>query len=199
MTALISEPKRDLRAQILGEATRLFAEQGYNATSIREVTEAARCTKPSLYYYFRSKEDLYQQVIDAQSTQMSDLIRSFVSRPGPIRPRIHDALMTFVEVAQANPHAMRLLQRAEMQTEAGAPRIDVSKARQLHFAMMEDLIRQGIESGEIRPDVDPRDCATALAGTINFQFQLWLCFGEEWSPPRLHRTVDMLFDGIGAR
>jgi AcrR family transcriptional regulator len=199
MTALIPDAKRDLRAQILDEATRLFATKGYKATSIREVTDAARCTKPSLYYYFRSKEDLYHQVIEAQNELMSELIRSFVSRPGPIRPRIHEALTTVVEVAQANPHAMRLLQRAETQTEAGAPEIDISKARQFHFEMMENLIRQGIDSGEIRSDVDPSDCATALAGTINFQFQQWLCFGEEWSPPRLHRTVDMLFDGIGAR
>ncbi len=199
MTVAMAETRRDLRTQIVREATRLFASQGYNATSIRQVAEAANCTKPALYYYFRSKEALFRHVIQLHVDGMSALIRSFVARPGPIRPRIHEALMTFVDHAQENPDAMRLLQSAEMQPEEGAPDVDVAASRQLHLQMMEDLIRQGMETNEIRPDVDSRDCAIALAGTINFQFQLWLHCGDEWSSSRLHRTVDILFDGIGAR
>jgi AcrR family transcriptional regulator len=199
MNATAPALARDLRTRILDEATRLFAEQGYSATSIRQVVQAVHCTKPAVYYYFRNKEDLFRQVVQQHVDALSALIASYVSRPGPIRPRMHEALMTFVEHAQRNPHAMRLLQSVEMAPEEDAPDIDVSTARRLHFQMMEDLIGQGMRTGEIRSDVDPRDCAIALAGTINFQFQLWLHCGEEWSPPRLHRTVDILFDGIGIR
>ena len=199
MTPNTAESRRDLRADILREATKLFAQQGYNATSVRQVCEACSCTKPALYYYFDSKDELYREAITVQMDALSKMIASFVSQPGPIRPRLHDALVVFVDYAQHSPQAMRLLQRVEMQPEEGAPRVDVAASRELHMRMMEDLVKQGIEGGEIRGDLDPRDAAIVLVGAIDFQFQLWLHCGEEWSQPRLHRTLDILFDGIGTR
>ena len=44
-------------------AARLFAERGYDATSVREIVEAAGVAKPTLYYYFRSKEGLAQALL----------------------------------------------------------------------------------------------------------------------------------------
>lgn len=199
MTAVASESRRDLRSEILEVATRMFAEQGYNATSIRQVTEAARCTKPALYYYFRSKEELFKVCVDLHLGALSELIQGFVAKPGPIRPRIHASLVAFVDHAQANPAGMQLIQRVDMRPEEGAPDVDVRGSQELHLQMIEHLIRQGVASGEVREGLEPRDAAVALSGTINFQFQLWLHCGEDWSVDQLHRTVDVLFDGIAAR
>ena len=44
-------------------AARLFAERGYDATSVREIVEAAGVAKPTLYYYFRSKEGLRRRFL----------------------------------------------------------------------------------------------------------------------------------------
>ena len=48
-----------VREKVLREATRLFAAKGFNGVSIREICEAVAITKPSLYYYFPSKADLF--------------------------------------------------------------------------------------------------------------------------------------------
>ena len=45
-------------------AIRLFCQRGFEGTSIREIVEAAEVTKPSLYYYFRNKEGLFQNIIE---------------------------------------------------------------------------------------------------------------------------------------
>lgn len=52
------------RERILREATRLFGHAGYAGASVREVVEAAGVTKPTLYYYFKNKEDLFRQAVD---------------------------------------------------------------------------------------------------------------------------------------
>lgn len=46
------------RGEILKQAAKLFAQRGFDAVSVREIVEAAGCTKPSLYYHFESKEGL---------------------------------------------------------------------------------------------------------------------------------------------
>ena len=53
----------DTREHIAMVATHLFSYHGYEATSIRDLAEAAGVTKPVLYYYFQSKENLFITLI----------------------------------------------------------------------------------------------------------------------------------------
>ena len=78
-----SAPTSELRTRILREATRLFAEKGYAATSVREVVEASGCTKPALYYYFKSKDALFLEV-DLEGVQR--LTRQVDSGAGAVKP-----------------------------------------------------------------------------------------------------------------
>jgi AcrR family transcriptional regulator len=67
-------------------AARLFAERGYDATSVREIVEAAGVAKPTLYYYFRSKEGLAQALLTVPlSTLVSALQRIVTTIEDPIR------------------------------------------------------------------------------------------------------------------
>lgn len=57
-------PARFDRDQVLAAATTLFAEHGFEGTSLGELVAAIGCTPPSLYNYFKSKEELYLAVLD---------------------------------------------------------------------------------------------------------------------------------------
>ena len=52
MGKLTSDP----RLRLLDAGLKLFANRGYAGTSVQDITEEARVTKPTLYYYFESKE-----------------------------------------------------------------------------------------------------------------------------------------------
>src|ERR1051326_8259135 len=56
-------------------AARLFAGQGYDATSVRTIVEAAGVTKPTLYYHFRSKEGLAQALLTDPMTAFVTTLR----------------------------------------------------------------------------------------------------------------------------
>src|SRR5256885_17006322 len=58
------------RAQILDAAAGVFAERGYEATSIDEVAEAAGISKPVIYDHFDSKKDLHIALIDKQTDDL---------------------------------------------------------------------------------------------------------------------------------
>ena len=51
------------RERIEKEAIAIFSEKGYDATSMRELAEASGVTKPVIYYYFKSKENLCHSLI----------------------------------------------------------------------------------------------------------------------------------------
>ncbi len=60
-------------------AARLFAERGYEATAVREICEASGITKPTLYYYFRSKEGLARALITLPLTELVSVLTHLVT------------------------------------------------------------------------------------------------------------------------
>jgi len=67
-------------AAILGVATRLFAEKGYGGASVREIAERAGVAKPTIYYYFKSKEGLLEEVLDAAFSPLLARLREINAR-----------------------------------------------------------------------------------------------------------------------
>jgi AcrR family transcriptional regulator len=60
-------------------AAKLFAERGYDATSVREIVEAAGVAKPTLYYYFRSKEGLAHAIVTLPLNTLVNTTRQIVT------------------------------------------------------------------------------------------------------------------------
>jgi AcrR family transcriptional regulator len=52
------------REQIVEEATNLFTNHGYNATSVRQISDAVGCTEAAIYYHFKDKRALLQEVVE---------------------------------------------------------------------------------------------------------------------------------------
>ena len=67
-------PRTDTRARIQSVALELFAEQGYEKTSLREIAERLGVTKAALYYHFKSKEDIVRSLVEDYFGQIDALI-----------------------------------------------------------------------------------------------------------------------------
>jgi AcrR family transcriptional regulator len=97
MTAMAAA-KGELNAaaqQIARVAAGLFARQGYEATSVRMIVEAAGVTKPTLYYHFGSKEGLAQALLTVPMRVLADAMRSSLEAGG-------DPVGALVEVVEAH-------------------------------------------------------------------------------------------------
>jgi AcrR family transcriptional regulator len=62
------------RENIQTVALRLFAEQGYESTSMRQIAEELGFTKAALYYHFKSKEDIVRSLMETMRTQVTELV-----------------------------------------------------------------------------------------------------------------------------
>src|SRR5262245_47758494 len=78
----------DARARILRAAERLFAEKGYAATSVQEITEAAAVNKALLYYYFADKHSLYVGLIDEGIAEFRRMLDEALGQPGTYSDRL---------------------------------------------------------------------------------------------------------------
>ncbi|MCH6470351.1 TetR/AcrR family transcriptional regulator [Sinomonas terrae] len=79
-----ASPPSGTRERIQAVALRLFSEQGYESTSMRQIAEELGFTKAALYYHFKSKEDIVRALLETMRSEVADLVMWAGSQePGP--------------------------------------------------------------------------------------------------------------------
>ncbi|HEV2634597.1 MAG TPA: TetR/AcrR family transcriptional regulator [Actinocrinis sp.] len=153
--------------EILQNATRLFAERGYDGTSLQDVAEAVGLTRPSLYNYVNSKEDLLAALVadvsenDAQTLHTLNLRRDI----GP-REKLYAMVQLFVRQRAAAPERFRVLEREE----SSLPEPTAQAHQQAKRAVLADMratIAAGMAAGDFKP-CDERVAALSVIGMCNW-------------------------------
>jgi AcrR family transcriptional regulator len=179
------------RNAILNVAMKHFAQKGYAACSIREICQAAGVTKPVLYYHFRSKEHLYQELMmDIFNETRKNLLRISKFR-GSLRERLILYVSGEFRNSQRDPDTVRLLFRMMFSPEEGYPYFNYIEEFQRERKVIADFIKDGIKLGELLPD--PELTASALMGMILVQILEYLLTGRRTLTRRnAAKLVDVL-------
>jgi len=99
----------ELRDRLVTGAVRLFAARGYAAVSVREICAAAGATKPMLYYYFGSKEGLYNHLIESVYEGFLTLLSEVEAQRLPLRQALVRYAEAHLRWAQEAPDHARLV------------------------------------------------------------------------------------------
>ncbi len=102
-------PADQRRLQLLDVARDRFAEQGFHATSMDEIAEAAGVTKPVLYQHFPSKRALYVELLEDTGRELLANLADATSRAGSPRERVELSFRAYFNFVASNPAAFRLL------------------------------------------------------------------------------------------
>jgi len=172
----------------------MFATQGYSETSTREIVEAAGCTKPALYYHFENKAGLFRSAVDLAHCRVdgSDEEQPDLS----VRDALLESLTRLAEHVRTKPDDLRLLFRADSYTALGSEFIDTRSLRRGHLALAEEILRQGVKAGNIRPDLAIEEAAISLIGMLHLHVQL-LLEGRPLRADFAASIVSIYIDGVG--
>ena len=109
-------PRTDTRSRVQQVALELFAEQGYEKTSLREIAERLGVSKAALYYHFKSKEDIVHSLTEDHHAQIDGLIEWAKTQPPGEQTR-HEILDRYVRIVFGSADVFRFMEqnRAAMQ------------------------------------------------------------------------------------
>lgn len=163
MNALTQPPagrkaqKETTRARLLAEGRRLFAQRGYEATTIRDVAAAAEVAVGTVFVHFPDKGALLSAALDDQLAQaLGQAMATLPSRGA--RRRVRHVLGAVFKSYAKHPALSRVLLK-ELLFAQGAPR---AAARAGVEAFLEQLEGWCREPGALRPGLAPRDAAQAI-------------------------------------
>ncbi len=185
-------------ARILDAALKLFSAKGYEATSTREICEIAGITKPTLYYFFGSKEGVYRALVQTAFEDYERLIQQGLSIPGGLRQKLRTIAELMFQRACAKPELVKLL--FSIVYSVNSPFVQLVQSS--HEAMVARMHKVVSDAG-IAPEFSPGDVGvrmTVLTGALVEAISNYLISGKpELTPELAHSIIDTVLDGWGCR
>ncbi len=158
----------ETRAHILAAAERVFAESGLEGARTEAIAASAGVNKALLYYYFKSKERLYQAVLEGHLKEFHRRADQALSQGGSAQTTVLRYVSTHFDFISARPFYPRLIQRLVMSGGPALPRLVKAHLLPL-YRKLGAIIQRGVHAGELRP-VDGQHTVLSLVALTVFYF-----------------------------
>lgn len=151
-------------------ATDLFANQGFEGTSVEQITARAGVNKAMVSYHFGGKGGLYNEILSAIFSDAYRRFRAIRESSAPADERLRDFIQTFADLATMSPALPSMVLREAL---SGGLHIDAKLLPQFLeiFRLVQEIIDQGIEDGTFAA-VNPYLAHVSLLGSLVFFFAL---------------------------
>jgi TetR/AcrR family transcriptional regulator, fatty acid metabolism regulator protein len=196
-----SKPK-SRKDRIMEAALRIFAEKGFQNTTIIEISKEAGVSEATVYEYFGTKEDLLFAIpekITNETLQESSRVIPYIKG---VEAKIRAILLFYVQLYQVNPDYSALVLLQLMSNKRFRQTPAHAAIRKSSHALL-DCIKAGIEDGTFKKDSNPYLIRSMLMGAIEHLFIHWHMQGMPKSKPgpadMLDPLLEIVLDGIRAR
>ena len=182
----------ETRRQILDTALALFREQGFEATTIRDIAGGAGLSLGAAYYYFKSKEAIVGAYYDYVQQEHMARARAAFARGGDLRARLRAALHAKIDIMEDDRRLLRALFRYGGDPDHPLSWFGPATREQRQLSV--DVFAEAI-TGERLPD-DVREVAPALLWTLHMGVLLYFLYDASPGQRRTRKLIDAAVDFV---
>jgi AcrR family transcriptional regulator len=185
--------KLETKERLLDCAVALFAERGYDATTMDDIGECGDVARATVFNYFARKEDIVAEVFGRRRAEIAKLIAEAEVSSSSTTDRLRHALLGWARLYEADPPTGRAMVRAWLR--AGGPLLpDASESAHL-FA---DLVRAGQKAGDLRTDLDADAAGLLILDTYLGVLFRWVSDedGQAGFEESLNTALDLVLSGL---
>jgi len=187
--------EQNARARLLEAGTTLFSIKGYASTSVREIVDRAGVTKPVLYYYFKSKEGVFSEILDWAAEQQEALLAQVLETPGTALDRLIHLYRRLYRGVMENQNLFKMIHNLIFGPPQGAPPYDFDQYHRRMVDAIKAIYLEGLSKGEVN-EADPDEVAILVLGLIDFCLHVDHVHPEALDPARPERLLRLAFQGL---
>lgn len=181
--------------RLLSEATRLFAEKGFDGTSVQEVVESAGVTKGAMYHYFSSKDDLLYEIYHRLLGMQMSRLELFADGEGSAEERLHGAAVDVLETSFRYLDELTVFFRS-LHLLPSEKRKMIRAERRRYHERFRSLIEEGQREGAFRADIPADIVVQYFFGSVH-QVSTWYHPDGPMSAEMVSEYyVSLLLDGL---
>jgi TetR/AcrR family fatty acid metabolism transcriptional regulator len=182
--------KENTRERIINSAKKLFAEQGFQKTTIADISRQAGLSEAALYEYFQGKEDLLLTIPDLWvSAMLRDIEEQLFGVKGAVN-RLRKFLWWYLRRIEQAPFDAKIVYLF-LKTNANFLNTPVYANVKKFYAHLLAIFEEGRLSGEFRADLNPHLARDVFVGTMDHVITRWLLKDMAYS---IFDNLDMLFE-----
>jgi TetR/AcrR family transcriptional regulator, cholesterol catabolism regulator len=183
-------PFRDAEAKlqhILLHAAQTFADQGFEATSIRDISRATGVSLSGLYYYFESKQKLLYLIQINAFTLIIERVNARLANIHDPKARLRTLVQNHIEYFLSHPHEMKVMAHEEDALEPPY-REEVVAIKRRYYTLAREIF-EAVTAGTALPaGLSPRVAVLSLFGMMN-----WL---YKWHNPKVDPNAEQLSETL---
>ena len=179
--------KKNTKATILRTAEKLFAQQGFELSTVREIANKSGINVAMVYYYFKTKDELYQKIIDDSFRILSQSLKEGVDQEKGPEKKIHDVIEVYISFFHHHKNLHRIILR---ETISKSDHIDMIVKRYVsrNFKLVHGIIKDGVQKGVFR-EHDTVLSTFSLIGMILYYFTYKPIFTRLISPEKRKKPI----------
>ena len=191
-------PKEHTRERIIHSAKKLFAEQGYQKTTIVDISKRAGLSEAALYEYFQGKEALLLMIPDLWvSALVRDLDEQLFGVKGTVN-KLRKYLWWYMRRVEQSPLDAKIVYLF-LKTNANFMNTEVYSNVKNFYAYLVDIFEEGRQTGEMKADLNSRAARDIFVGTMDHIISRWLLNDMSYSLfDNLENTFDLMVDAFKA-
>ena len=195
--ALGSERRRERekelrRSAILRSARREFFEKGFRSVTVESIARRAELSKGAIYLYFKSKEEIYAQILLRDIDKFHDRVKTLLDPSMSASENLRRFAEVYASFFISDRELFRIFMNFMIQHNPVnfTPKIseNIVKSTNQTVVIIEQILQLGVESGEFPRNLNIRVCRNALWGLLNGIIALHLLSGKEETQEERVRT-----------
>ncbi len=186
------------RQKLYEAAVTLIAEQGFSATTVDEIAERAGVAKGTVYYNFASKSVLFEELLRHGVGLLTASLRQAAEdteQRGGSKVDALDAMVRAGLVFIERYPSFTQLYVAELWRTNRTWQSTLMVVREQAVAVVEGVLREGVDNGEFSEEIDVQLTASALVGMVLVAALDWQAFQPERSLDDVHSALSRLLQG----
>ena len=183
---------KERREQLLDIGRSLFAQKGFDATSVEEIAQKAGVSKPVVYEHFGGKEGLYAVVVDREMRALLDAITGALTSQGHPRELLERAAFALLDYVESSTDGFRILVRDSpvAQSTGTFASLISDAASQVEHIMVNQFKERGFD-----PKFAPM-YAQMLVGMVALTGQWWLDARKPRKADVAAHLVNLAWNGL---
>ncbi|MDD2891000.1 MAG: TetR/AcrR family transcriptional regulator [bacterium] len=191
--------KQERREEIFNAAKVIFALKGFEKATMEEIAEKAELSKGAIYLHFKSKDELFIDLVENYLDKLTALIRDIVESKKPPFEKITEVVMQIISYLYTNKEFVSIFspERGEFLHKMQVKRVrdrTLSKL-QNQTILIARVIKEGIESGVFK-NIDPHASAYILFGMIHTTIAGLIIYEKKTFKKEAKLIIDMFLTGI---
>ncbi|QWV97829.1 TetR/AcrR family transcriptional regulator [Geomonas nitrogeniifigens] len=187
----------ETRERIFRAALNLFAEKGFNATTIEAITAAADVGKGTFFNYFDNKESVLLEYRELQMARVADFVAAHRDSDRPLAPLLLQLALTLTMEQEKGPGLIQSLMTAVFGSETVQKRM--AEAMEGNIRQLSALMARRQQSGEIRSDLDAFSVAQSFQRIIFGTMITWSLSPIDPLEENLKKSIQIFVDGARSK